>query len=113
MVDNCFCQLFHKTSLNNELRCLTQYSDSYGPDDQGIKVTFPTEMRFSFSVQRPDQLCGPTSLLSNGYWRIFFWGQNKWAMILIQGVSQQYFGTHETAAEKPTLLNQVFSSPSK
>lgn len=62
MFDNSFYSLFHKTSLNNELRCLTQYIDRYGPGDQGIKVTLPTEMRFFFSVQRPDQLWGPPSL---------------------------------------------------
>jgi hypothetical protein len=39
------------------------------------EVQFPAGSRGLFSTpQGPDRLCGPPSLLSNGYWGIFFVG---------------------------------------
>jgi hypothetical protein len=38
----------------------------YGLDDRGIGVRVPVGSRIFFSPRRPDQLWGPSSLLSKG-----------------------------------------------
>jgi hypothetical protein len=43
----------------------------YGPDDRGIGVRVPVGSRIFSSARRPDRLCGPPNLLSNGYRRLF------------------------------------------
>jgi hypothetical protein len=47
----------------------------YGLDDRAIEVRSPTGAEdFSSSPLRPDQLSGPPSLLSSGYWGFLPWG---------------------------------------
>jgi hypothetical protein len=43
----------------------------YGLDDRGVGVQVPVGSRIFISLCRPDQLWGPTSLLSNGYRGLF------------------------------------------
>jgi hypothetical protein len=44
---------------------------SYRVDDWGVGVRVPVESRIFSSSRRPDRLCGPSSLLSNGYQGLF------------------------------------------
>jgi hypothetical protein len=39
----------------------------YGLDDRGVGVRVPVRSRIFSSPLRPDRLCGPPTLLSNGY----------------------------------------------
>jgi hypothetical protein len=43
----------------------------YGLDDRQARVQVPVWSRTAISPCRPDQLCGPPNLLSNGY-RVLF-----------------------------------------
>jgi hypothetical protein len=42
-------------------------SIGYGLDDRGVWVRVPVRERIFSSPRRPDRLCGPRNLLSNGY----------------------------------------------
>jgi hypothetical protein len=46
----------------------------YGLDDRGVGVRVPVGSRIFTPPARPDRLCGPPSLLSNGYRGIFLRG---------------------------------------
>jgi hypothetical protein len=48
----------------------------YGLDDQEVGVQVPVGARIFSSPRRPDWLCGPTNLLSNGYWGLFLRGSS-------------------------------------
>jgi hypothetical protein len=39
----------------------------YGLEDRGVGVRVPVRSRIFSSLRHPDRLCGPPSLLSNGY----------------------------------------------
>jgi hypothetical protein len=56
-----------KTAQEPEQR--SRYSDWL--DDRGIGVRVPVGSRISTSPYRPDRLCGPPNLLSNGYRGLF------------------------------------------
>jgi hypothetical protein len=43
----------------------------YGLDDRGVGVAVPVRSRIFSSPRRPDRLWDPSSLLSNGYRRLF------------------------------------------
>jgi hypothetical protein len=44
---------------------------SYGLDDRGVWVRVPVGSGIFCSPDRPDQLWGPSNLLSDGYWGLF------------------------------------------
>jgi hypothetical protein len=46
----------------------------YGLDDGGSRLRFPAGAGNFFSPPRPERLCSPPSLLSNGYEGLFPWG---------------------------------------
>jgi hypothetical protein len=46
----------------------------FGLDGQRVGVRVSVGARFFSSPHHPDQFWGPSSLLSRGYWGIFFWG---------------------------------------
>jgi hypothetical protein len=50
----------------------------YGLDDRGSRDRFPAGgWEFFSSPSRPERLCGPPSLLSNGYQGLFPWGVKR------------------------------------
>jgi hypothetical protein len=61
-------------SYNNERDSAVGIATSYGLDDRGVGVRVPVGSRIFSSSRRPDRLCGPLNLLSNGYRGLFLRG---------------------------------------
>jgi hypothetical protein len=55
----------------------------YGLDDRGVGVSVPVRSRIFSSPCRPNSFCGPTSLLSNRYQKLFPQGKSGWGVKLI------------------------------
>jgi hypothetical protein len=53
--------------MQSLILCTTTLGTGYGLDDEGVGLQVLMGARIVISPRRPDRLCGPSSILSNGY----------------------------------------------